>query len=185
MSRVGQLLIAHPNLPKNNPWHKRVIYVFSDDHKTGTQGIIINHPTKYSVTNFITGKGFHDMPLSPESMRIGGPVNPKVIFMLHTDEWYSSSTHQVSNQLAISCDDFMLHKMSVQDQPSLWRMFAGMCSWAPGQLDMELRGQPPYRPENSWLTATANYNIIFEYDGERQWDKCFALASKQTIDSWF
>lgn len=182
-SKVGKLLIAHPNLSKNNPWFQRVIYIFADSEKNGTQGLIINHSTRYNVTDFIAGRGW-DMPLTREHVRVGGPVNPKIIFMLHTNEWYSSSTMQVKNNIAVSCDDFMLQKLSFGDQPDAWRMTVGMCAWAPGQLEMELSGKPPYRPENSWLTADVDHSILFEYDGERQWKKSLDLSSKQTVNSW-
>lgn len=182
--RVGKLLIANPILPRTSPWSKRVIYIFADDEIQGTRGLIVNHPTRYSITEFVAGRGW-DMPLSREFIRVGGPVNSKVLFMLHTNEWHSSSTAQVGNSLAISCDEFMLEKMGFGDQPNLWRMALGMCSWAPGQLDMEINGDPPYNRSNSWLVADADTNILFEYDSEKQWKEALELSSKQTIDSWF
>ena len=183
MSRQGKLLIAHPNLPHNNPFYKSVIYVFEDD-KVGTQGIILNKPSTLSVNRFFESNGY-DLGLSPEMMRFGGPVSTKIVFMLHTDDWESASSAPVGKGLMLSCDDFMIEKMAMGYQPGLWRMAAGICAWQPGQLDMELNGQKPYRPENSWLTADANDTIIFAYDGEKQWEKALALSSKQTIDSYF
>lgn len=183
MNRQGQLLIAHPNLPHNNPFYKSVIYIFEDD-QVGTQGIILNKPTNYSVNSFIETQGF-TMGLSPEKMRFGGPVSSKMVFMLHTDDWESASSSPVGKGLMISCDDFMLEKMAMGYQPGLWRMMVGVCAWQPGQLDMEMQGVKPYRPENSWLTADANDNILFGYDGEKQWEKAVALSSKQMINSYF
>jgi len=183
MSRQGQLLIAHPKLPQNNPFYKTVIYIFEDD-AVGTQGIILNKSTKYSVNNFIQSQGF-EMGLSPENMRFGGPVSSKMVFMLHTDDWESASSYPVGKGLMLSCDDFMLEKLAMGYQPGLWRMMVGVCAWQPGQLDMELQGEKPYRPENSWLTADANDNILFLYDGEKQWEKAMSLSSKQMINSYF
>ena len=183
MNRQGQLLIAHPNLPHNNPFYKSVIYIFEDD-QVGTQGIILNKPTNYSVNSFIETQGF-TMGLSPEKMRFGGPVSSKMVFMLHTDDWESASSSPVGKGLMISCDDFMLEKMAMGYQPGLWRMMVGVCAWQSGQLDMEMQGVKPYRPENSWLTADANDNILFGYDGEKQWEKAVALSSKQMINSYF
>jgi putative AlgH/UPF0301 family transcriptional regulator len=79
----------------------------------------------------------------------------------------------------------MIEKISYSQPPAYWRIMGGVCSWAPGQLDMELQGQPPYRPENSWLTATTQLGLLFEVDGERQWEKALELSSQQMINSYF
>jgi len=135
-SRVGKILIAHPNLPNNNPFSKTVIYIF-EDNAVGTQGIILNKPTSYSVNAFLESNGF-SMGMSPEKMRFGGPVSTKMVFMLHTDDWESASSTPVGKGLMLSCDDFMLEKMALGYQPGLWRMMAGVCAWQPGQFYMSM-----------------------------------------------
>lgn len=182
MSRQGQILIAHPNLPEQTPFHKTVIYIFNDGPE-GTQGIILNKPTRYRVNEFMEEQGF-PIHVTKERMRFGGPVSTKMVFMLHTEDFDSASTMPAGKGLKLSCDDFMLEKMAMGYQPSLWRMMVGVAAWQPGQLDMELNGKPPYRPENSWLTADANDSILFEYDGEKQWTKALELASRQMINSY-
>lgn len=183
MSRQGKLLIAHPNLPSNSPWSQRVIYLFADGAE-GTQGLVINHPTRYTVNDFISGRGF-DLPLTKERIRVGGPVNGKSLFVLHTSEWYSESTFVVDKNFSISSDNFMIEKLSLGNQPDLWRMCLGMCAWAPGQLDAELSGEFPYKTENSWLIADADHSVLFEYDGEKQWNQALELSTKQSVNSWF
>jgi putative AlgH/UPF0301 family transcriptional regulator len=63
-------------------------------------------------------------------------------------------------------------------------MMGGICAWQPGQLEMELKGQGPYLPENSWLTCKSNEDIIFAYDGERQWEKAVELSSRQMFNQY-
>lgn len=183
MNMQGKILIAHPNLPKQTPFYRTVVYVFNDAPE-GTQGIIVNKPTRFSVNEFTEGQGF-PMAVTRERMRFGGPVNTKSVFMLHTEDFESASSTPAGKGLMISCDDFMLEKMAMGYQPGLWRMMVGMCAWQPGQLEMELGGKPPYRPENSWLTAEASESILFEHDGERQWEKAVELSSRQMINSYF
>lgn len=180
---LGKLLIAHPNLPKNNPFYKTVIYIFMHNSE-GTQGLIINKPSDFSVSQFIHSKGW-DMPLTKETMRFGGPVSPKTVIMLHTDDWYSSNTQIIKNGVGVSGDEFMLEKLASGNAPGLWRMCVGLCAWLPGQLDLELAGKYPYKPENSWLTVDANRSIIFEHDGDKQWQKAMDLSSKKMIEQWF
>lgn len=182
-NKVGKLLIAHPNLPPKTPFHKAVVYIFNDGPE-GTQGIILNRPTAYRVNDFMQQQGF-ELPTTRERMRFGGPVSTKMLFMLHTDDFESASSQPAGKGLMLSCDDFMLEKMTLGYQPSLWRMMVGIAAWQPGQLDMELNGQPPYRPENSWLTARASESIIFEHDGEKQWNRALELSSQQMINHYF
>lgn len=183
-NRVGQLLIAHPNLPKENPFQRTVIYILNDN-ETGTQGIILNKPTAYKVADFMTQRGY-GFPSTDQRIRFGGPLSTKTVFMLHTDDFTSASSEIVGNGLMISCDDFMIEKMTQQQVfPHRWRMCVGICGWQPGQLDMELQGHPPYRPENSWLVAKANESIMFSCDGEQQWQKAMELSSRQMINSYF
>jgi len=150
----------------------------------GTQGLIINKPSQFPVSQFVESKGW-SMALTKETMRFGGPVSPKTIVMLHTDDWYSSSTTIVSRGISVTCDDFMLEKISTGNTPGLWRMAVGVCAWQPGQLDLELAGKYPYRPENSWLTVDANRSIVFEQDSDKQWQKALELSSKSMIEQWF
>jgi putative AlgH/UPF0301 family transcriptional regulator len=79
----------------------------------------------------------------------------------------------------------MLEKMATGNEPGLWRMVVGICSWSPGQLELELSGKYPYRPENSWLTVKANRSIMFEHDGDKQWQKAMDLSSKTMLDNFF
>ena len=44
-SRVGKLLIAHPNLPSDNWFNRTVIYVYNESPQQGTLGVTLNVPT--------------------------------------------------------------------------------------------------------------------------------------------
>jgi len=181
---IGKLLIAHPNLPDGNPFTRSVIYIATDNAE-GTTGLILNRPSNFSVSEFLNKRNYITNINSPNRMRFGGPVNTNSVFMLHSNDWESASSMDVGKGLSVTSDDFMLEKLSLGYVPAYWRMFVGTCGWQPGQLEMELKGQPPYRPENSWLTCEADDNILFNYDGDDQWVKATDLASQQMINSYF
>ena len=183
-SRVGQLLISHPNLPENNPFSKTVIYI-GHDNDQGVTGLILNRPSSYSLSDFLSKRNLESSLTLNHRMRFGGPVNKQSVFILHSNDWESSSSMDVGKGLSISSDEFMLEKISMGYLPAYWRVFVGVSAWSAGQLEMELEGKPPYRSENSWLTCEANDNIIFNYDGEDQWIKATELASQQMINSYF
>jgi putative AlgH/UPF0301 family transcriptional regulator len=182
MGRVGKLLIAHPKLTVSSPFHKSVILIYSETPQ-GVTGLIINKPSRFTFSDLAEARGL-EYPLTKDYLRSGGPVNDKALLMLHTDDWSSTNTVDICSGLRISSDDFMLEKLAQGYQPTYWRMMGGICAWQSGQLEMELKGQEPYRPENSWLTCKSNEDIIFTYDGERQWEKAVELSSRQMFNQY-
>lgn len=175
--RVGKLLIANPNVPPNSPFGNSVIYMYSDHPLKGSTGVILNKQSNTTVQEMCYDQriAYHQ---TSHKVHIGGPVNPQAMVLLHSDEWQSQNTVYAGNQLSISSDKLMFLKLSQGDEPAYWRMFVGYSGWAPQQLDMEIKGK-------QWLTAEANDDIIFEYDGVEQWTKALELCSQQTIDQWF
>lgn len=182
--KVGKLLIANPNVPSDNPFAKSVIYIYNDHPLKGSTGVILNKPSSTTVQEMCYDQriAYHQ---TNHKVHIGGPVNPQALVLLHTDEWQSQNTVYASNTLCISSDKLMFLKLSQGDEPAYWRMFVGYSGWAPKQLDMELTGQAPYDKLSRWLTAEANDDIIFGYDGVDQWNKALELCSQQTVDQWF
>ena len=183
MNRAGTLLIAHPNLPANNPFSQAVIYLTMDNDK-GVHGVVLNKPSQFKVFNIVAEYGFEASHLTG-NVHAGGPVFKNKLSILHSSEWTTTSSVRITKDVCISSDTFMIEKLSSTWNPIEWRMFAGMCAWQPGQLELELSGKHPYRPENSWLTANASSNILFNYDGEKQWEKALQLSSQQMINQFF
>jgi len=184
MDRVGKILIANPCMPDDNPFSKSVVYIYADNSKQGTVGLILNKPSNTTVQDICYDHKV-TFPSRGPMIHMGGPVNATAIILLHTDDWYSSNTAYAGNNLHISSDNFMFVKLAEGNEPCYWRMMVGLSSWAVGQLDMEIKGQFPYSKEHQWLTADPTEDIIFGYDGEEQWNKALELCSKQTIDSYF
>lgn len=182
-NRAGSLLIAHPNLPKGNPFYRTVIYIYNDN-PGGTTGLILNKPTTYPLYKILRGYGFPGDNIIGQ-VYFGGPVTEHKLHLIHSSDWYSKSTLPVDSNVSITSDSFMIEKLATGFGPREWRMTGGICAWQAGQLNLEISGKPPYRPENSWLTATANHAIVFDHDGEEQWKKAVQLSSEQMIDSFF
>lgn len=183
MSMVGQLLIAHPGLPESEFFHKTVIFIYSDT-PDGTLGLVLNKKSKTSVKEICYPRGI----LWPDGItkcHIGGPISQGSLIMVHTNNWNSTNTMDIANTgYSVSSDNLMFEKMAMGDQPVYWRMCLGIAAWQPGQLQLELNGRFPYKPENSWLTARPTDATMFEYDGEDQWIKATELSSQQMINSY-
>jgi len=176
MSYKGKLLVAHPNL-KEGIFARSVILIYQDDPQNGTLGLMLNKPTTWKLRTLLEEKNMSYE--GSEYIYKGGPVNENAIIMLHEDNWYCSNTTQVGNGLAMTSDILMMEKLSMQNKPVTWRMFAGMCGWAPSQLIRELSSP------NGWLTCDINDSIVFDKDGERQWNSAVQMCATQKIDSYF
>ena len=184
LNRIGKVLIAHPNLDNENPFYKTVIYLYQDDPQQGTIGVILNKKSRYTISNVCAEKNIH-FGDTKALVYHGGPVNQRALVLLHTDDWQSKNTAWAGNNLCVSSDDVMMEKLGTGNQPAYWRLFGGMAAWQPGQLDAELSGEWPYRPENSWLVANANEEMLFTKDGNKQWEIAFQSSSQQMFDKYF
>lgn len=183
MSRLGKILIAHPLLRLDNPFHKTIIYMYQDEPKQGSVGVVLNRQSSIPLKEIAEDKGIM-WPSQMECLYRGGPVNQGALVLLHTDDWESQNT-ALAGGYRVSSDDFMLEKLANGNVPVYWRLMTGFCAWAPGQLDAEINGSFPYRLENTWLTIPANDSIMFEYSGEEQWSKAVKLATKQMVNQYF
>jgi len=171
----GKLLVAHPSL--TDFFSRTVIFIYQDDPKQGTLGLILNKPTRIKVADIVNEKGLGYG--GTEYVYKGGPVNENAVFLLHEDNWYASNTFQIGNTgLAITSDQLMMEKLSIGDYPVGWRMCTGVAGWRPGQLQQEMNSV------YGWLTCDADCSIVFAKDGERQWNKALQICANQTIDQY-
>lgn len=169
MDLIGNLLIAPPSL-KGNFWYKTVVMV-TEHHSQGSVGIVVNKRSELSLKSFGEQLGYElDYP---GFVYQGGPVNTKSLTMLHTNDWRCKNTMQVSDKFSISSADDILPRLSMGDAPQQWRIFLGLCGWAPKQLLGEIKGIGPWGQNNSWCTAKSDIDLVFGSDNKEQW--CNAL----------
>ena len=169
MNLIGNLLIAPPAV-KNTFWHKTVILV-TEHNIAGSMGLVLNKASTLSINDFGDQLGYD---LDQEGwVYMGGPVDIKNLSYLHTSEWTSINTMRVNDKLSISSAEDILPRMADGDMPHSWRICLGVCGWAAGQLEAELKGIAPWKKESAWCTATGDLELIFGSSGADQW--CNAL----------
>jgi putative AlgH/UPF0301 family transcriptional regulator len=147
----------------------------------GTKGIVVNMPSVMTISELCDQRGI-EYPNHSERIYQGGPVAGDAVIMLHSDEWSSTNTTSAGAGYRMSSDYFMFEKLANFDCPAYYRIFAGIASWAPGQLELELNGDFPYTEKNSWLIADATDDILFATDGYEQWDVALDACSQQFFD---
>lgn len=173
----GKCLVATPQL-HHTMWEETVVYLAEHDQTSGAMGFVLNRPSRTPVDALFEQMQIEHAPIHGDSVYLGGPVKENSIYMLHSGDWYSASTKPVDTQLSWSYDNFMLEKMAMNDEPDEWSMFAGCCSWTPGQLESEL-------DRGSWLTIDANPAIVFSSKKSQLWTLCIEIYGQTMIDSHF
>lgn len=165
INQTGRLIIAPPAV-KGTFWTKTVVFI-TEQHFNGTVGVVLNKPSKMTLREF--GEQCEvDLDIDGH-VYIGGPVNVKALTMLHSSEWKCKNTLRINKKYSLSSSDDLLARISMGDTPHNWRLFVGLSTWAPDQLECELQGKHPLTPSQSWLTATPSYQTVFGQDGQDQW----------------
>jgi putative transcriptional regulator len=169
MELVGNLLIAPPAV-KNNFWAKTVIFI-TEHHAQGSVGLVLNKRSQMSIAEFGAQLGY---PIdAPGFVYLGGPVNPKNLSFLHTNDWASINTMRINDKFSLSSAEDIMPRLAAGDRPEQWRLFLGLCGWSPKQLLGEITGEAPWKHENSWCTARGEIDTVFGSDNKDQW--CTAL----------
>ena len=169
MTQPGNLLIAPPTV-KGSFWYKTVVMI-TENHSDGTVGIVLNKRSQMSVRQFGMQLGY-DIDL-PGYIYMGGPLHVKSLSFLHTPEWSSKNTMRINHSFSLSSADDIMPRLAMGDTPVQWRIFLGICSWSPGQLMGEIKGDPPWNLHTSWCTANSDLELVFNSDNKDQW--CNAL----------
>ena len=173
--RPGTLLIAPPAV-QGTFWTKSVI-LLTEHHEHGSLGLMLNKRSTITIQEFAQQCGVElDIP---GQLYMGGPVNTKSFCMLHSNEWTSANTMQVNSRLSISSTPTLLKDLQTGEKPMFYRLFVGLCGWAPDQLMSEYLGHPPFNHNKSWLTFASNYDIIFKYDSKEQWTNALEQCGQE------
>ncbi|MCE3233238.1 MAG: hypothetical protein K0R98_1495 [Rickettsiaceae bacterium] len=160
----GQLLIATPLL-KGSCFERSVIYVCTHT-SSGAMGIIINHLFGDLKCSDILGQlNIEDPKLSFNSpIYFGGPVESFRGFILHTDDYKGEATTPLYDNLAMTSDIDAIKAISSGKGPRKSIIALGYAGWGAGQLEEEIMA-------NSWLTAPASENLIFDIENHLKWNE--------------
>ena len=177
----GSLLIAPPTM-KDGRFAKSVM-LLTHNNQHGAFAICLNKPTRHTTESI--KEELNIEANLPFQLYWGGPVNNGSVWLVHDNMWEISSTMYVDDEWRITSDEAMFHHMADGDLPRTFRLAFGCASWAPGQLDMELSGKPPFSKSSSWLfTEKVSPEWLFETPVDELWDQATKLASTQAIDHW-
>lgn len=179
---AGDLLIAPP-LAQAGQFNESVILVgLKDEH--GTQGWVINRPTGHRVSEILKD---YDIQLSNDpELYWGGPVSHHTVWLLHSTEWRLPNTRQINDHWSVTSNERMFHYLAEGDAPRYFKVVMGYSGWNAGQLEEELRGEPPRKHSNSWLVLrNPDSEWISDRDDDELWREAVSLSVQQSVNRLF
>jgi putative transcriptional regulator len=165
----NQLLIAMPAL--RDPNFARGVTLLCQHGEGGAMGLLINRLSEYRLGDVLAQMDLYSelAEVSDAPVLIGGPVQPERGFVLHTPGGEWDSSFQISDALSVTTSRDILVAMAAGEGPQHAVVALGYSGWTPGQLEQALR-------DNTWLTAPAADQILFDTPLERRWEAAAALV---------
>lgn len=177
----GDIIAAPPTMQDLRFRRTSVLITYHD--LDGSLGLCLNRPTRNTLEQISKEIGLDRELNFP--LYWGGPVNPGTIWMVHSPEWSLENTIKVNDEWSITSNEKMFWALQDGDIPQYFRFFHGFCSWQSEQLDLELRGEPPWDHKSSWLIVEQpDAETLLEMPPEEIWQHCVELSGQQAVSSW-
>jgi putative transcriptional regulator len=167
-SLANQFLVASETMADPR-FSKTVIYMCRHTPE-GAFGLIINRPLgKMPIRELLEPLGIgkkDDAGPSDEivNMRVGGPVDFRTGFILHSDDFKSKAPICRHGALTVTADSGVLQAISNGEGPKRKIIFFGYAGWGAGQLESELA-------QNAWTTEPAQPELMFADNIETIWEQ--------------
>ncbi|WP_372881384.1 YqgE/AlgH family protein [Psychromonas sp.] len=158
-------LIAMPTL--TDPYFKHSVVYICEHDEQGAMGFIINFPVKLTLQELldhVDSVKNHPEPPLLNPVFLGGPLELKRGFILHSPVADNSQSTQLNDQLMISNSNAILETLGTENEPEKYIVTLGYASWSSGQLEEEMNA-------NRWLTMESQNDIIFNTPVEQRWNE--------------
>ncbi len=165
ISLMNHFLIAMPAMA-NSYFEHTVSYICNHD-ETGAMGFIINRPVGIAIRDLLDQadiKSGKDTSKYGNPVYFGGPVECERGFVLHSGKAQWATSMPVTEELAITTSLDILEAIGKDKGPDRFLVLLGYAGWGPRQLEDEML-------ENTWLSAPADMDIIFQPDCTRSWQQ--------------
>ncbi|HUN49643.1 MAG TPA: YqgE/AlgH family protein [Candidatus Sulfotelmatobacter sp.] len=161
-SLVGELLIAAPDM--GDPRFEHTVILVVQHDASGAFGIVINHPVgERPLTELLDAIGEKDKGAKGDILVcIGGPVQPRVGFVVHSTDYHLKGTIAIDGHIAMTTDPKILHDIGHKHGPKNSFFAFGYAGWGPGQLEDELS-------RHVWYTMIEDSKLVFDTDQDEIW----------------
>jgi len=169
LSSTSFLLVASQQMA--DPRFRQTVILVTKHGNTGPIGIIINRPQDITLD-----KVFPDYPAAGKfSLFEGGPVYPKQISYLVRGADAVKGSLVISENISLAYDLPVLGEMlSGKRRYKDLRVVHGMASWAPGQLEQEIK-------LGDWYAMPLDDAVIFDRPPAEMWQELHRRATRVEV----
>lgn len=159
----GHILIAMPHL--TDPYFSRSIVLICEHDENGAMGLIVNKSFDDEQIKEI----FPDLVINDEAVKetfspiyFGGPVSLERGFILHSPDYLTDETMQVSPQFSLTSNSTVMDDIKDGDGPVEYRLMLGYAGWGENQLEREIEN-------GDWLFQSTDSDFIFRPNEADKW----------------
>ncbi len=154
------LLVSMPNL--NDPYFQKSVILLCDYTEETAFGVVINRPSPICIRDILTEDA--DLDADENSpILIGGPVQPELLWALHSTDFEGQSTTKLDVTVSLSSVQDVLTGIAEGRGPHTYQLGFGYAGWGPGQLDQELQ-------EGAWWVAPMDAELVLHMPFNRRWE---------------
>jgi len=166
----GNFLIAMPNMGDTR--FSRSLILLCAHSSEGAMGFVVNktleHPTAVEFLaqlNIVSADEAGKLPshLHKMPVRSGGPVEPGRGFILHSPDYSTASTLQITPKISLTATLEILRAIATGRGPTKFLLLLGYSGWGGGQLETEITA-------NGWLTSPPDDRLVFAPQDEIKYD---------------
>lgn len=156
----------------NHELWKYAVITLGDTAHTQNLGFIMNQRVQnidYKQLSKLYGLKYE---LPQCQIYCGGPVSTEKATIIHSVDYYQSSTQKINSQCSITFNDKIIDDINKKQGPKHWKVLLGYCMWHDGQLDAEI-----IKP-GGWLEQSWDNTVWGEYKRkDKMWRR---LIEKQS-----
>ncbi len=162
-SMKGHILIAMPHM--TDPYFGRSLVFICEHDEEGAMGVIINKSfedesvKEIFPTLIINDEAINEV-ISP--MYFGGPVSLERGFLLHSPDYLTDETLQVTQEFSLTSNSAIIEDIKEGDGPQRFKMMLGYAGWGEGQLEREIEN-------GDWLFQEVTPDFIFGGNESEKW----------------
>ena len=154
------LLVSMPNL--NDPFFQKSVILLCDYTPETAFGMVVNRPSPIKVRDILNEESESSDTLT-NPLLVGGPVQPELLWAIHTPDFTDASTTKVHQKLYMSSVQEVLKSVTSGSGPARYHLGLGYAGWGPGQLDGEIQ-------EGAWWVAPMNAELILNMPYDQRWE---------------
>lgn len=184
MNLLGHFLVSQPQC--QDPYFHHATVLICRHTPEGAWGLITNRPIESQdrATYIKASLGLEHLDCS---IWEGGPVDQDRVIVLHTDDWQGPHSQCLTRGLWVSQDRSVIQELSLGNlRPRRFKIIMGCAAWAAGQLEGELEGRPPWRPDQQWLITPASAVTVLDHGQSLdQWQRAVRASAQTWADHHF